>query len=185
MRQVRQPRPAGYTLAEMMVVVLIVAAVAVVAVPALMAPLAEARLSGAVNEVARALEFARRTVISSGRQTRVTVDAAADTILVEQFENGFDLLGSESVLNEGVVEGGSFVPMEHPLNRSLPYSVSFTAQERFRGVEITAVNFGGGSSVIFDTLGIPSSGGSVKLASDTHEVIVTVSPVTGAVSMSD
>jgi prepilin-type N-terminal cleavage/methylation domain-containing protein len=175
----------GYTLAEMMVVLLVVGAVAVVAVPALMAPLAEARLSAAVSEVVTALEFARMTVIGSGRPTRVTIDDAADTILVEQFTTGINLLGSEGVLDEADVEGGDFAPMANPLNRSADYGISLADEDRFRGVEIAGATFGTDDWVVFDVLGIPSSGGAVILVSGAHQVVVTVSPVTGTVSISD
>ncbi len=131
--------------------------------PSLNAALGDYRLSGAAQEMVTALEFAQLSA-TSGTQTRVTIDAGADTILVEQFASTADLFGGGDELNENDVEGGAFTPMGNPMNKGTDYNITLSSQDRYPGVDITAVDFGGNNYVTFDALGSPSSGGTATLA---------------------
>jgi len=177
--------PAGYTLMELLIVVLMLGIMVMAATPVLNSGLNDARLSGAAEEVVTALEFAQMTAATSGSRTRVTIDAALDTIVVERFSISIDLLGSESELDENDVEGGDFAFMERPMNRGVDYSISLPDESRFSGIDITAVAFGASNFVEFDTLGAPSDGGMVTLDMGDRQIVVALDSLAGKVTLSD
>ena len=176
--------PAGYTFIELLIVVLLIGIMVMVAAPALNSGLNDVRLTGAAEEIVTALEFAQITAATSGSRTRVTIDAATGTIVVEKFSIGIDLLGGESELNEDGVEGGVFALTERPMNRGVNYSISLPDESRFSGIDITAAAFGAGNFVEFDTLGAPSDGGTVTLAMSDRQIVVVLDSLAGKVTLS-
>ena len=76
-------RTGGFTLIEIMIVVLLLGIVTAVGVPVLTSSADNARVSSAAGQVAAALDFAKQTAASGGRPCRVTIDAAADTLAVQ------------------------------------------------------------------------------------------------------
>jgi prepilin-type N-terminal cleavage/methylation domain-containing protein len=180
-----KPLSAGFTLVEVLIVALMLGIVAVIALPSLSSTLDETRLSATSSEVVTALEFAQMTAATTGRPTLVTIDAAGDTILVEQLTFSQDILTGGAVLAQGVIENGSFAPMQYPLKRGTDYNISLENENRFDGVDIIVSAFGADNWVIFNTRGTPSSGGGVKLACGGRQVIVSLDPLTGKVTVSD
>ena len=177
--------PAGLTLMELLIVVLMLGIMVMAVAPVINSGLNDARLSGAAGEVVTALEFAQMTAATSGSRTRVTINAALNTIVVEKFSISIDLLGSESELNEDDVEGGDFALMERPMNRGVDYSISLPDESRFSGIDITAAAFGASNFVEFDTLGAPSDGGTVTLDMGGRQIVVALDSLAGKVSLSD
>jgi hypothetical protein len=143
------------------------------------------QLLTAADEVATALEFAQMTAMSAGAETRVTVDQAAEKILVEQFESNPAVLGGSSSLHESIVEVGSYGIMEYPLNRGTDYDIDLADDTRLSAVDIVAATFGPHNFVIFDVLGMPSEGGSVTLSLGNRQQTVTLESVTGRVVVSE
>lgn len=175
--------PAGFTLFEILIVTFLLGVMAMLGWPTLNSALADSRLSGASSDVITSLEFAQLKAMNSGRQTRVTIDAGAETILVEQFASSADF--SQSEVAKADVEGGVFAPVGNPLNRGVDYNINLSNQALFGGVDVTAVDFGGGNSVTYDTQGTPSSGGTITLAFGTRQVVVTLDSLTGKVTVSN
>ena len=175
----------GYTLVELLIVVLMLGIMVMAVAPVLNSGLNDARLSGAAEEVVTALEFAQMSAATSGSRTRVTIDAAMDTIIVERFSISIDLLGSENELDEDDVEGGDFALMERPMNRGVDYSISLPDESRFSGIDITAAAFGAVNFVEFDTLGAPSDGGTVTLDMGGRQIVVALDSLAGKVTLSD
>jgi prepilin-type N-terminal cleavage/methylation domain-containing protein len=175
----------GFTLAEVLIVILLLGILSTILLPNLNRSLQESRISGAADEIVTALEFARMTALTSGGDTRVTVDADADTVLIEQFRPDVDLLGGETELSESDVEGGSFVIMEYPLDPGTDYQIDFQDEDRFDGVDIATAQFGAQDYVIFYSLGLPSEGGTISLVSGERNILITVDPVNGEVTRSD
>jgi len=175
---------AGYTLIELLIVMLLLGIMVMAAVPVLNSGLDDARLSGAAEEVVTALEFAQMTAATSGSRTRVTIDAALDTIVVERVSISIDPLGSESELHEDDVEGRGFALMERPMNRGVDYSISLSDESRFKGIDITTAAFGSGNFVVFDTLGAPSDGGMITLAMSNRQIVVALDSLAGKVTLS-
>lgn len=175
----------GMTLIEIAIVLVVVSILAVAATPSLDGPLSQARLSAASDQVITALGFAQLAAMNSGRETKVTFDVSADTILVEQFTNPKDLLGAETEFDEADVEGGAFEPMGNPLNRGQDFSIDLTDGAFFGVVDISAVDFSGNDFVIFDAVGTPSSQGTVTLTVGKREQKVRVRRFTGRAVLID
>lgn len=179
----------GFTLIEMLVVLLILGIAATLAIPALNATVAEGRMISAYTELSMAFEHARVSSLSTGRPCRVTVGqtgGGAPTLLVEQIEFNADFMDSGfSQLDEADVEGSAYQTMEYPPNPSLPYAINFEDQNRFDGFQLVSAVFGAGSVVIFDVYGTPSEGGTVAVNyySD-WQLVLTLDSVTGDVSRS-
>ena len=176
-------RSGGFTLVDLLAVVLILGIIGTIGLPSINAALEDYRLSGAIEEIVTALEYARAVAINSGSETRVTIDNTADTVLVEKFVITANLLGIETTLPEADVEGGSYTVMELPMNRGTDYYISFSDDERFDGVDITSSSFGAGNLVIFSALGTPSDGGTVTLTSTNRQAVITVDTLTGRVTV--
>jgi type II secretory pathway pseudopilin PulG len=169
----------------MLAVLLIMGIVAMIGLPALSGGINDARLVAGANEVVTAMEYARLSAMTGGNQTRVTVDAAADSIEVERFVNTADILGGGSELTEGDVEGGAFETMQNPMNRGTDYQIVIPDLGRAKEVDIAVVDFGGGEVVTFSALGSPSAGGSVTLTLGSRQVLLTVDALTGQITTSE
>jgi len=177
--------PTGFTLMEVLIVILILSITVLILLPTINQALERSRLSGAVDEVMTALGFAQMTAMTSGGQTRVTIDAGADTILIEQFKPDEDLQGSETELSESDVENGSYVTMEYPLNPGTDYYIIFANEDRFNNVDIDSALFGALNYVVFNTLGTPSQGGTISITSGAGRVLLTLDGLSGKVTMSE
>jgi Tfp pilus assembly protein FimT len=162
-----------------MLVVVLLGIVAAIGLPKLNSSLDETQISGAAREVTAALEYAKTSAMSSYGQTRVTFDAAADTVIVERAKADEKLLGASKSLAETEVESVTFTPMQYPMKRGTNYMINLAKERRFGGTEISAVNFGGNSFVIFDEFGTPSDGGTVTLTLGTLRITVTLDGQTG------
>lgn len=175
--------PEGFSFLEVLIVLVFLSIVIMVGWPSLNAALGDYRLSAAAQEMVTALEFAQLNA-TSGPQTRVTIDAGAETILVERFTIPADLFGGGDALNENDVEGGAFAPMGNPVHKGTDYNLTLSNQDRYPGVDITAVDFDGKNFVTFDSQGSPSSGGTTTLALGDRLIIVTLDALTGKVTVS-
>jgi len=179
-------KQAGYTMIEVMTVVLIMAITASVGLPLMNSSIEDSKLSGAGEEVITALEYARLNAMLTGTPTRVTVDTVADTVLVEQFKSTADLLNEATTeIPEGSVEAGAFAPMEHPLRRGVDYSISIAEKNWLGAADITTATFGTGNSVVFEAQGTPSNGGTVHLAFGTRQAVINVDALSGTITLSD
>jgi Tfp pilus assembly protein FimT len=183
MRRIRRQGESGFTLVNLVMVSLVLGIIATAGLPSLNAALEDYRLGAAAEEIATALGYARYVAVNSGTQTKVTVDATADSILVEQYKATADILGTDTELPEADVETGAFANMERPMNRGADYSITLRDEERFNGVDITSSVFGAGNFVIFEPTGIPSEGGAVTLSIKSRQIVVSVDNVTGKVSV--
>ena len=177
--------PTGFTLMEVLIVILILSITAMILLPNINQALERSRLSGAADEIMIALGFAQMTAMTTGGQTRVTIDAVADTILIEQFEPDGDLQGSETELSEGDVENGSYVTMEYPTNPGTDYYIVFSNEDRFKNVDIGSAQFGAQNYVIFNSLGTPSQGGTISITSGAGTALLTLDGINGKVTMSE
>jgi Tfp pilus assembly protein FimT len=65
------------------------------------------------------------------------------------------------------------------------YSVDFSGDSRFRGVHLTAADFGGSHELEYDDLGAPVSGGFIEIQGANFKYRITVTPMTGRVTISD
>lgn len=94
MPRARLLRPAGYTLAEMLVTVAVLALVAAIAVPSAAPPSAFAADAGA-GEVVRAVRFAQREAVRTGAWHAVRFNVAAQSLEVYRLTTN----GEQAVLH--------------------------------------------------------------------------------------
>jgi type II secretory pathway pseudopilin PulG len=176
----RQQFSEGFTLIEAIIFVLILGIVATLALPTLQSGLAESKLAGASGEITVALEYAQLAAMTSGGQTRVTINAEEDTIRVESFKISVDITGTETQFSATQIENGAFATVPHPAKRGLNYYIVFADEARFDGVDIVSATF----TVIFGAMGVPSTGGTVMLSLGSKQVSLTVDSLTGKVTSS-
>jgi Tfp pilus assembly protein FimT len=175
---------AGFTLVEIVIIIFILGIVVTLAFPTLQSGIEESKLAGASSEITVALEYAQLVAMTSGGQTRVTIDAANDTILVERFEITGDIMGAAVEIPENDIDSGAFVTVAHPASRGKNYYIVFADEDRFDGVDIVSATFGGGQTVMFYAMGVPSNGGTVTLSLGSRQVSLTVDALSGKVTSS-
>ena len=175
----------GFSLVELLIVVVLLGILAGIAQPAITSSLTRSRLDSAAVEVTSALHFARRTAMNSGQACRVTFDAAAETLQVEQFAHQqMSSLAdtNQDELLESVVDDPSvwvYVDSDTPYRPGSAYTVDFDSE----GIDIVSATFGADSSVIWSTAGQADDGGTVVLETGGKQVSVNVSAVGGRVSL--
>jgi prepilin-type N-terminal cleavage/methylation domain-containing protein len=175
----------GFTLMEALIVVMILGIVTAHALPTLTAGVGKSQLSGAASEIIVALEYAQLHAMTTGEETRLTIDQTADTILVESFKVQGDLFGGGSEMTENEVDNGSFLTMPHPTSKGKDYLIVFADEDRFGDVDIANVAFGAGNSLTFDAVGVPSEGGTVTLSLGSKQIVVTVDSLSGRVTWNE
>jgi len=147
-------RCAGYTLAELLVVVAVLAVAAVVALPTAQ-PVTEFRADAAVGEVVHALRFARDDARHSGAQRLFDCAAATNTISV---------LGLKTWLLTTVTDG----VINHPFSGA-PYRLALDATPAGNAMALVRCTFTYTdnvtlTSVAFDAIGNPVRGVGTGLA---------------------
>ena len=176
--------PKGFTLVEILIVLLILGIIASQALPTIQSGLEVSKISEAASEVVVAIQYAQLSAMTSGAESRVTIDDTADTILLERFNITGDIFSGATEIPENDVDSGAFANMAHPFNRGADYSIDFADEDRFDGVDITAVDFGGNNFVTFDALGLPSDAGTVTLSLGSSQRTLTVDASSGSITSS-
>ena len=165
----------GFTLVELMIVIIILGIAAAVAVP-MMSSAASMQIRAAGNIVAADLEYAKSMAISRGQMYWVVFDATNES---------YDLRDSS----------GSVI--EHPIKKGFDFTVDFASDSRLDRVGIASVATNPtGTWIGFDYLGSPYVGtssasysdlnaGTITLQAGSATKTVTIEPVTGFISVSD
>lgn len=164
-------RPCGFTLIEVIVVVVILSIIALMAVP-MFSSAADIQLKAAANMIAADIEYAKSMAIS--RQQSFSIDF-----------NSTD----ESY---SVCDSGGFV-IPHPIDPG-DLTITFPSDSRLNQVVIVSADFDPDSeeTITFDYLGSPYSGsttatplvsGVVTLEAGDLTMTVSVEPITGYVTI--
>ncbi len=164
-------RACGFTLMEVIVVVVILAIVALMAVP-MFSSAADIQLKAAANMIAADLEYAKSMAISRQRPYSVVFNSATDSYEVRDKDD---------------------VVIPHPINPG-DLVVVFPSDSRLNQVVIASADFEPGSeeTITFDYLGSPYSGsttatplvsGTISLEADSFTMTITVEPITGYVTI--
>ena len=154
----------GFTMIEILILAVILAIVAVTAVP-MLSSAGTIQIRAASNMIAADLEYAKSMAISRGQNYSVVFDQNADSYQI-------------------VDQGGNVIP--HPVKKGFDYVIDFQSDSRLSRVDIAGANFagaGGVNDVTFDSLGSPDSGGVVGLQANGTMVTITVTPITGYISI--
>ena len=169
----RRPSPTdgGFTLIELITVVVIVAILAGVAVP-ILGSVGAARSGMAGKQILRDMTFARQRAVATGAVSWIVFNTGA---------------GTWSVLAENPASPGrAGATVLNDLATGRPYTTTVGTGE-YAGVSITSCNFGAGQEVGFDWLGRPRINDSTSLAAQGSVVLsggnrVTVEAITGHVT---
>jgi len=160
----------GFTLIELMVVLVVMAIAAAIAVP-MFSGAGTIEVGAAGHVVAADLEYARSLAISRQQTYSVVFNAAGESYQIED--------SSSAVIT-------------HPVNVGANYVTNFSTDTRLDQVDIASASFDSTSTVKFDYLGSayngnsqPLSSGVITLQSQGRTVTVNVEPITGYITVSD
>ena len=150
----------GFTLIEILIVIVILAIAAMTAIP-MMGSAASVQIRSAGNMIAADLEYAKSLAISKGQNFSVVFDEVAESYRI-------------------VDQDGSTI--SHPVKKGFDYVINFK-NEGLGRVDISDADFDGASQVQFDYLGSPDKGGTVHLQAGTTTATISVEPVTGYITV--
>jgi type IV pilus assembly protein PilA len=160
-------RQAGFTLVEMMTVVIVLAIVAALAVP-MMSNTASDKLKGAASMLIADLAFAQVESIAHGDDPRLLV-----------FDNPNDTYHIAATSDTAT-------PITNPITRQ-PYLIDYdtSASGSLIGVTITSYSLDGDDQLAFGIYGglDQATPATITLACDTMTITVTTDPNTGEASM--
>lgn len=160
----------GYTLIEVLVTVTIMGLAAAVIVPNMLQGGTLGVQAGA-RIIISDLLFAQNEAMAQQSTRRIVFDADNNSYRVEKYDSG---------ATAWVLE---FNPSKGTSNNQQNYEVDFEEDGRFKGIEIVSADFNGDSTVEFDDLGNPSSGGSIEIRFEEHRFEIKVAPFTGRVTV--
>ena len=164
-------RLGGFTLVEMVIVVIILSIAAMMAIPFATSG-TSTQLKAAATIISSDLEYAKSMAISRGQKYWVDFDEGSESYSIKDVN--------------GVI-------ISHPIKKAFPYTINFAADSRLDRVNITSVNFDSADTVGFDYLGSPLqsdgsyliSPGQIELSAGSSTMTVNVEPVTGYITISD
>ena len=162
-RRRERPRDRGYTLVELVIVMLVMSILASIGVPMLATTHGSMKLDAGAREVVAALRYAQAVAVSSGTPHGVEFDTNAESFRCYQRS-----------------DATSTVTIENPLTHK-PYVVDFASE----GIDIGTAQFGSESVCEFATLGSPESGGQVGLIYASSSRTVRVQNILGYVTTVD
>ena len=166
--------PRGFTLVEFLVVICLVGVVAAAVLPQLTHSTQEEQLAAAAARVDAAIQYAREAAAASGRPTRVTVDAAANTVLLEQLRYATDLMAAGTEVDQTVVDSVRYVPLRLPGSRAKTLALDFAQEPGLRDVDISSSDITAADPLLFDSAGAASKEGTVGLQAGVHTAQVKV-----------
>jgi len=156
---------AAFTLVEVLVVVLIIGIAGAVIVPQ-MTRAGSMQIQAAGRMVIADVLHAQNKAMARAQPIKLTFETTNNRyFLADQNDNKL-----ENSWRMGDAKSSNFI-------------VDFSQDSRFSGVRVTAANFGGGQTVVFDPLGAPDLGGTVTLTSSIDTYVVTIAEFTGRVTI--
>jgi len=171
----RRRLKAGYTLVEVLVTVTIMGLAAAIVVPNMLKAGTLGVQAGARIIIADLL-FAQNEAMAQQSTRRIVFDPDNNSYRVEKYDSG----AAAWVLE--------FNPSKGSGNNQQNYEVEFEEDGRFKGIQIISAVFstaidGSTSTIEFDDLGNPSSGGTIELRFEEHRYEIKVAPFTGRVTV--
>lgn len=156
---------AAFTLVEVLVVITVIAIAGAIVVPS-MTQTGSLTVQAGGRMVIADLLFAQNDAIAQQKSRKVVFNEAANKYHLAAIDG--TMLGVN--WKSGQASAGNYV-------------IDFNNDDRFRGVRIENVTFGDDAEVIFDALGGPDTGGSVDVVFGEFRYRVTVTPMTGRVTI--
>ena len=150
----KQRRQPGYTLIEMVTVLMITAILAAVTFPHFLDSLAHHRLESAAQRIELDLKLARDRAIASSSNCGATFDVARDVYVLYP-----------DIMNP-----------DHPTE---PYSTRLSREPYY--CRLVSVDFGGDNEVIFNGHGVPDSNGSIRVEHRKKQRLISLNESTGEI----
>lgn len=151
----------GFTLVEIVIVLLLLGIVSAVAVPSINSTLDTMKIDAAAREVVSAIQYAQSLAIKEGGVYGVKFSPLSNSFSCYKNVSG------NTILN--------------PLDKKA-YVVDFDEEGHFQGIYLASVNFSSKREE-FNSLGEPSESGSVILRYAGHQKTISVSMPLGNVSV--
>ena len=159
---------AGFTLIELIVVVMLLAIAAAVVVPQAM-DTSDMQAMAAARTTASDLEYARDLAVTTTDRVTVTLDVSGESYVLTN-------------------TSGAIV---HPITKAPAYTVNFATQRGFERVDVETASFGSSSAVTFDETGVPAGAsgsplaenGQVRISAGASSYLITVEAGTGKVTV--
>jgi prepilin-type N-terminal cleavage/methylation domain-containing protein len=166
----------GFTLVEIIIVVVILSIAALIAVP-MVSNAADIQVRAAANKIAADIDYVKSMAITHQKRYY---------IIFFEADESYEIRDSSNVV------------IDHPVNPG-PFAVDFSTDGNLNRVNIASADFDSGSSVsnvlMFDYLGSPYSGTSLSLVTGqitlqdkqtgNFKLYVKIEPVTGYVTITD
>ncbi|NQU76568.1 MAG: type II transport protein [Planctomycetes bacterium] len=149
----------GFTLVEILVVVVILGIAAAMVVPRLFA-MGDIQAVSAARAMLANLQYAQNEAIVTQKPISVVFDAETESYRLED------------------ADGTTLI---HPVTKK-PFAIVFAGTRGLEKVEVLAATFNGSDSVTFDSLGSPDNGGDVTLSADGNTYRISIAPVTGKIT---
>ena len=156
-------RISGFTMLEILIVVVILAIASFSVVP-MMSSASSFQIRSAANIIAADLEYAKSLAISRGQDFSVVFDTSAESYRLLDQDNNV---------------------ISHPIKKGSDYIIDFQNDSRLDKVNINSVDFNGTSSVKFNCLGSPDNGGTISLQAGGTTITIRVVPVTGYIRIEE
>lgn len=153
----------GFTLIEVLVVVVIIGIAGALVVPSLLSA-GSLSIQGASRLLIADFLYAQNEAVAAHSEHHIIFELDADGT------NQYGLFDADGQVLHSAWVGGDYI-------------MDFASDSRFSNVQMEAVDFGGATSVTFDELGAPSSGGYVDLTDGQRNYRVSVAPFTGRVTV--
>lgn len=154
-------KSSAFTLIEILVVVVIIGLAGAIVVPQLLRPSSLGTQTAGRAVIADIL-YAQSHAVAHQKARKVVFDANTDSYRLT------DDADANLVANW---KGGT------------EYVVSFANDPRFRGVTLANVNFGGTTTLEFDDLGAPVSGGNLEVVGEAAQYLISVAALTGRITI--
>lgn len=163
---------AGFTLVEVLIVLVLLAILSSVLLPAL-ADSATSRLRGSASLLAQDIQYVQAEAINTNQTLRVRFTSST-RYQVEDPDGG---------------AGGTALILRHPQSdypaHDGQFVVDFADPGPLRGTSIQSAQFGDQPWLEFGKYGEPTSGGELVLSCGRYQVRITVAPITGMVVIGD
>jgi prepilin-type N-terminal cleavage/methylation domain-containing protein len=154
----------GFTMVELMVVLLIFSILSAVAVPSIKNSLDEMKLDGIAREVVSMLLYCQSSAIKEGEHHQVNFNVTQGRAKCQKLSTSVIVL--------------------HPIDKK-PFEIDFQVAGYFQGGEIVSAAFNPGSqtAVSFNSLGEPNKFGAVVLAYRGYQKTINVALPLGKISV--